>query len=171
MSKSTILWQSNLRNGDFFEDLEARARAYLLKYLDIEALMADIKAVAMGNVIISQAISGRLIDLLRQANEMTGTSEMTDINRTPTLSIRELEVLRHVAGGARNGEIADQLYISEATVKAHLRNIMDKMQVKNRAQAVARAISIGMLEYPRGQPTINNLPYQSPMRPPLTIVK
>jgi len=167
MSKSSILWQSNLRNGDFFDDLEARARAYLLKYLDIEALLTDIKAVAMGNVIVSQATADRLIDFLRPANEMTDTNG----NGTPTLSIRELEVLRLVAGGSRNGEIADQLYISEATVKAHLRNIMDKMQVKNRAQAVARAISIGVLEYPRGQPTINNLSYKSPIRPPLTIVK
>jgi DNA-binding NarL/FixJ family response regulator len=141
MSKFSILWQSNLSNGDVFEDIQAEARANLLKYLDIEALMADIKAVAVGNVIISQAIADRLTDFLRPA------SEPTDINGTPTLSIRELEVLRLVAGGARNGEIADQLYISEATVKAHLRNIMDKMQVKNRAQAVARAISHGMLEH------------------------
>ncbi len=53
------------------------------------------------------------------------------------LSNRELEVLRMVAAGASNGEIAFQLFINEATVKAHLRNIMDKIQVKNRAQAVA----------------------------------
>ncbi len=150
MSKSSILWQSNLRNGDVFEDIEAKARAYLLKYLDIEALMADIKAVAINNVIISQAIAGRLIDFLRLANGPT------DTNRTATLSLRELEVLRLVAGGARNGEIAAQLYISLATVKAHLRNIMDKMQVKNRAQAVARAISYGVLEYATaGQPSTN----------------
>jgi DNA-binding NarL/FixJ family response regulator len=139
MSKSSVLWQSNLRNDDVFEDIEAKARAYLLKYLDMEALMADIKAVAVGNVIISQAIAGRLADFLRPA------SEVNETNRGPTLSVRELEVLRLVAGGARNREIADRLYISESTVKAHLRNIMDKMQVKNRAQAVARAISDGVL--------------------------
>jgi len=150
MSKSTILWQSNLRNDDVFEDIEARARAYLLKYLDIEALMADIKAVALGNVIVSQAFAGRLIDFLRSANEPT------DNNRTATLSIREIEVLRLVAGGASNREIAAQLYISEATVKSHLRNIMYKMQVKNRAQAVARAISNGVLEhYTPGQQSTN----------------
>lgn len=147
MAKSQILWESNSKEGDVFNDIEARARAYLLKYIDIEALMADIKALAIGNVIVAQAVGGRLADFLRSAGEAPG------VDGKPRLSIRELEVLRLVAGGARNGEIADQLYISEATVKAHLRNIMDKMQVKNRAQAVARAINTGLLEHPPlGQP-------------------
>ena len=141
MSKSSVLWQANEKIGDIFEDIEARAKDYLLKYLDIEELMADIKVVAMRNAIISQAIAGRLTDFLRSA------SEQTPAVGTPTLSIRELEVLRMVAAGARNGEIAVQLYISDSTVKAHLRNIMDKMQVKNRAQAVAKAISNGVLEH------------------------
>jgi len=141
MPKSSILWQANEKNGDIFEDIEARAKDYLLKYLDIEELMADIKVVAMRNVIISQAIAGRLTDFLRSA------SEQTPAVGTPTLSIRELEVLQLVAGGASNGEIAGQLYISEATVKTHLRNIMDKMQVKNRAQAVAKAIGNGVLRH------------------------
>jgi DNA-binding NarL/FixJ family response regulator len=140
MSKPSILWQSHLKNSNVLDDIEVKARAYLLKYLDIEGLMADIKAVALGNAIISDAIAGRLIDLFRQVNEPNDNSV------TATLSIREIEVLRLVAGGDRNGEIAGQLYISEATVKAHLRNIMDKLQVKNRAQAVAKAISNGVLE-------------------------
>jgi DNA-binding NarL/FixJ family response regulator len=148
--KSSVLWESNPRNDDAFEDIEAKARAYLLKYLDIESLIADIKAVAIGNVLISEAIAGRLVDFLRPAGAVNNT------NRSPTLSVRELEVLRLVAGGARNREIAERLYISEATVKAHMSNIMDKMQVKNRAQAVARAIGDGVLgQYTLGQPSIN----------------
>jgi DNA-binding NarL/FixJ family response regulator len=139
-SKVLILTVSE-RNGDVFEAMQAGARGYLLKYVDVEELMAAIKAVAMGNVIISQAIAGKLIDYLRP------TSEPSEANGTPTLSIRELEVLRLVAAGASNGEIAEKLSISEATVKAHLRNIMDKMQVKNRAQAVARAFSNGVLKH------------------------
>jgi two-component system NarL family response regulator len=146
MSKSSVLWQSNSRNADVFEDIETRARTYLLKYLDVEALMVDIKAVAVGNAIISQAIAGRLADFFRSNSEVNATTG------GPTLSVRELEVLSLVAGGARNSEIADRLYISEATVKTHLRNIMDKMHVKNRAQAVAKAISDGMLgNYMPGQ--------------------
>jgi DNA-binding NarL/FixJ family response regulator len=141
MSKSSILWPRNPRNDDVFDDIEAKARAYLAKYLDIEALMADIKAVAIGNAIISQAIAGRLTEFVRAAGEPTRN------NRSSTLSVRELEVLRLVAGGGSNREIAARLYISEATVKAHLSNIMDKMQVKNRAQAVARAISNGAIDY------------------------
>ncbi len=153
MSKISILWQSNLRNGDFIEDIRAEARGYLMKYLDIEAMIADIKAEVMGNAIISQVIADRLIDYLRPA------SEQTDADGMPTLSLRELEVLRMVATGASNGEIADQLYISGATVKAHLHNIMDKMQVKNRAQAVAMAISNGVLEhYTLGPPSTDYPP-------------
>lgn len=128
------------RNGDLFDAMRVGARGYLLKYVDIDELVAAIKVVALGDVIVSQAMAGRLIDYLRPANEQDNAGE------TKTLSIRELEVLQLVSAGASNGEIANQLSISEATVKAHLRNIMDKLQVKNRAQAVARAISKGVLK-------------------------
>jgi two-component system NarL family response regulator len=128
------------RNGDLFDAMRVGARGYLLKYVDIDELVAAIKVVALGDVIVSQVMAGRLIDYLRPA------SEQADANENKTLSIRELEVLQLVSAGASNGEIANQLSISEATVKAHLRNIMDKLQVKNRAQAVARAISKGMLK-------------------------
>jgi DNA-binding NarL/FixJ family response regulator len=139
-SKVLILTVSE-KNGDVFEAMQAGAKGYLLKHVDIEELVAAVKAVAMGNIIISQSIAGKLIDYLRPA------SELSESNGTPALSIREIEVLRLVASGSSNREVADQLSICEATVKAHLRNIMDKMQVKNRAQAVARAISNGVLKH------------------------
>ncbi len=129
------------RNGDIFEAMQAGARGYLLKYVDIEQLVAAVKVVALGDVIISQTIAGKLIDYLRPANEQAEANEMQ-----AALSIRELEVLKLVAAGGSNREVGDQLSISEATVKAHLRNIMDKLQVKNRAQAVARALSSGVLK-------------------------
>jgi DNA-binding NarL/FixJ family response regulator len=129
------------KNGDVFEAMQAGARGYLLKSAGIEELVTAIKVVSLGDVIISQGIASKLIDYLRPVSEQAEANEMQ------TLSIRELEVLKLVAAGASNGEIADQLSISEATVKAHLRNIMDKLQVKNRAQAVARAISNGVLKH------------------------
>ena len=138
-SKVLILTVSE-RNGDLFDAMRVGARGYLLKYVDIDELVAAIKVVALGDVIVSQVMAGRLIDYLRPASEQLDTGE------TKTLSIRELEVLQLVSTGASNGEIADKLSISEATVKAHLRNIMDKLQVKNRAQAVARALNKGLLK-------------------------
>ena len=138
-SKVLILTVSE-RNGDLFDAMRVGARGYLLKYVDIDELVAAIKVVALGDVIVSQVMAGRLIDYLRPA------SEQLDAGETKTLSIRELEVLQLVSTGASNGEIADKLSISEATVKAHLRNIMDKLQVKNRAQAVARALNKGLLK-------------------------
>jgi DNA-binding NarL/FixJ family response regulator len=62
------------------------------------------------------------------------------------LSLRELQVLQRVATGASNSEIAKLLNISESTIKAHLRNIMEKLQVKNRAEAVAKALNGGLLK-------------------------
>lgn len=138
-SKVLILTVSE-RNGDLFDAMRVGARGYLLKYVDIDELVAAIKVVALGDVIVSQVMAGRLIDYLRPA------SEQPDAGETKTLSIRELEVLQLVSAGDSNGEIADKLSISEATVKAHLRNIMDKLQVKNRAQAVARALNKGLLK-------------------------
>ncbi len=129
------------KNGDLFEAMRVGARGYLLKYVDVDELVAAIKVVATGDVIMSQVMAGKLIDYLRPAGEQA------DANETEALSMRELEVLRLVAAGASNGEIADKLSICEATVKAHLRNIMDKLQVKNRAQAVARAFSNGVLKH------------------------
>ena len=128
------------KNGDIFEAMQAGARGYLLKYAGVEELVAAVKVVALGDVIISQAIAGKLIDYLRPAGEQT------EANEIQTLSFREVEVLKQVAAGASNRGVGNQLSISEATVKAHLRNIMDKLQVKNRAQAVARAISNGVLK-------------------------
>jgi DNA-binding NarL/FixJ family response regulator len=129
------------KNGDVFEAMQAGARGYLLKSVGIEALVNAIKVVALGDVIISQSIAGKLIEFLRPIDEPTDANEMQ------TLSFRELEVLKQVAAGASNSEIADKLSICDATVKAHLRNIMDKLQVKNRAQAVARAFNNGVLQH------------------------
>jgi DNA-binding NarL/FixJ family response regulator len=139
-SKVLILTVSQ-KNGDVFEAMQAGAKGYLLKHVDIEELVAAVKAVAMGNIIISQSIAGKLIDYLRPVGESAENNDM------PALSMREIEVLRLVASGDSNREVANQLSICEATVKAHLRNIMDKMQVKNRAQAVARAINNGVLKH------------------------
>jgi DNA-binding NarL/FixJ family response regulator len=129
------------KNGDVFEAMQAGARGYLLKSVGIEELASAIKVVSLGDVIISQAIASKLIDFLRPIDEQAEANEMQ------TLSFRELEVLKLVAAGESNREVADKLSICEATVKAHLRNIMDKLQVKNRAQAVARAFNNGVLKH------------------------
>lgn len=144
-SKVLILTVSE-KNGDVFDAIQAGARGYLLKGLDIDELVAAIKVVALGDVIISRSIAGKLVDYMRPA------SEPTEGNGTAALSMRELEVLRTVAAGAGNREVANRLSISEATVKAHLRNIMDKLHVKNRAEAVAKAISSGVMKQPSENP-------------------
>ncbi|OGO38397.1 MAG: hypothetical protein A2147_03315 [Chloroflexi bacterium RBG_16_57_8] len=126
---------------DLFEAMRLGARGYILKYAGLDELVGAVRAVALGDVIISPAMAKRLVDHLGPAGE----HHLPTNGDREGLTLRELEVLRRVSTGASNSQIAAQLNISEATVKAHLRNIMEKLEVKNRAQAVAKAINGGLL--------------------------
>ena len=126
---------------DLFEAMRLGARGYILKYAGLDELVGAVRAVALGDVIISPAMAKRLVDHLGPAGE----HHLPTNGDREGLTLRELEVLRRVSTGGSNSQIAAQLSISEATVKAHLRNIMEKLEVKNRAQAVAKAINGGLL--------------------------
>jgi DNA-binding NarL/FixJ family response regulator len=128
------------KDDDLFAAIEAGARGYLLKDANVDELTAAIRTVAAGDVIISPAMATRLVDELRQGNEHKADDELGE------LTLRESEVLQLVAQGASNKEIALELFISQSTVKAHLRAILEKLHVKNRAQAVARATAKGWLK-------------------------
>jgi DNA-binding NarL/FixJ family response regulator len=126
-------------DDDMLMAMKAGANGYLLKYVDVDELVAAVKTVAMGEFIIYPSMATKLVNHI-------GRTEKPTPDPTDVLSSREMEVLRLVAAGSRNAEIASQLNITEATVKAHLRNIMDKLEVKNRAQAVAKANQLGVLK-------------------------
>ncbi len=128
---------------DLFEAMLAGAKGYLLKYVDTDELVAAIRTVAMGEFTIYPSMASKLM-LHLEANRDRASRHQG--SSSEDLSLRELEVLNRVAGGARNIEIASQLHIAESTVKAHLRNIMDKLRVKNRAQAVSIAQSLGLIK-------------------------
>jgi DNA-binding NarL/FixJ family response regulator len=126
-------------DDDMLMAMKAGANGYLLKYVDVDELVAAVKTIAMGELIIYPSMATKLVNHI-------GRTEQPVPDPVDVLSVREMEVLKLVAGGSRNAEIASQLNITEATVKAHLRNIMDKLEVKNRAQAVAKAHHIGLLK-------------------------
>jgi DNA-binding NarL/FixJ family response regulator len=128
---------------DLFEAMRAGAKGYLLKYVDTDELVAAIRTVAMGEFTIYPSMASKLM-LHLEANR--DQASRPQVPSRDDLSLRELEVLSRVAIGARNTEIASQLHIAESTVKAHLRNIMDKLRVKNRAQAVSIAHSLGLIK-------------------------
>jgi DNA-binding NarL/FixJ family response regulator len=124
------------REDDLFAALKAGANGYLLKGSDLEELTFAVGCIARGGTIISPGVAGKLLNEFRT---VTDSRHKRDELGSP-LSTRETEVLRLVAIGASNREIASQLFISENTVKGHLRTILEKLHFKNRSQAAAYAV-------------------------------
>lgn len=112
--------------------IEAGASGYLLKDAPPDDLVDAVRRAAAGETVLAPSVAKRLVDRVR--NPGTGA-----------LSHREIEVLREVASGNTNADIADRLHISQATVKTHLLHIYDKLGVSDRAAAVARAYDTGIL--------------------------
>ncbi|MEO3858662.1 response regulator transcription factor [Acrocarpospora sp. B8E8] len=112
--------------------IEAGATGYLLKDAPRDELFTAVRAAAAGRTVLSPAIAARLVSRVRSP-------------ATTTLTAREREILRLVAKGTANREVAAILFISEATVKSHLTHIYAKLDVNDRAAAVATAYDRGIL--------------------------
>jgi DNA-binding NarL/FixJ family response regulator len=110
--------------------LEAGARGYLLKSMPPKDLVEAIRQVHAGKKRIPPELAAQLAEHL-------GDEALTE---------REVEVLRHIAGGNRNRDIADRLFISEETVKVHIKHIMEKLGAADRTQAVAIAVRRGIIQ-------------------------
>jgi DNA-binding NarL/FixJ family response regulator len=110
--------------------LEAGARAYLLKNMPPSELVSAIRHVHAGKKRIPPEVATQLAE------------HMSDED----LTVREVEVLQRVSGGNRNRDIAELLYISEETVKVHVKHIMDKLGAKDRTQAIAIAVRRGIIQ-------------------------
>jgi two-component system NarL family response regulator len=121
---------------DLFAAVRAGATGYLLKEVSIEELPDAVRAVARGHSLISPSMASRLLGefnaLSRRVEEQQGNA--------PRLSDRELEVLRLVARGLSNKDIATELVIAENTVKNHVRNILEKLQLRSRMEAAMYAV-------------------------------
>ncbi len=137
---SVLVLTVSERDRDLFAAIKAGARGYVLKHITLDELTTALRMVAAGEAIISPIMASRLMQEFQSPVNIP--KEETAIN----LSGRELEVLRMVAGGYANREISATLFIAEATVKAHLRSILEKLHVRNRAQAVAIATARGILK-------------------------
>src|SRR6266478_5649955 len=110
--------------------LEAGARGYLLKSMPPDELMEVIRQVHAGKKRIPPQLAAQLAE------------HMSDED----LTSREIEVLNHISGGNRNRDIADKLFITEETVKVHIKHIMEKLGASDRTQAVAIAVRRGIIE-------------------------
>jgi DNA-binding NarL/FixJ family response regulator len=120
-------------DADAFSAIEAGAIGYLLKDTPRDELFAAVRAVAEGRTVLSPVVASRLLSRVRAPAA------------SRTLSAREREVLTLVAKGTSNRAIAQELFISEATVKTHLTHIFGKLEVADRAAAVATAYDRGIL--------------------------
>ena len=110
--------------------LEAGARGYLLKTMPPAELIEAIRQVHAGKKRIPPAVAAQLAEHLSDES----------------LTAREIEVLRHIAEGNRNKDIAERLFISEETVKVHVKHVMDKLGASDRTEAVAIAIRRGIIQ-------------------------
>ncbi|ACZ84411.1 MULTISPECIES: response regulator [Streptosporangium] len=129
---------------DLFEAIKAGATGYLLKNVQLDEVPEAVRGVHEGQSLINPAMAAKLITEF--ANMSRKEAERPPQLPVPRLTDREMEVLRLVAKGMNNREIAKQLFISENTVKNHVRNILDKLQLHSRMEAVVYAVRERMLE-------------------------
>ena len=100
----------------------------------------------------AEATSGRMVEVIRQVHAgkkrvpADVASHLAEHLSDEALTVREIDVLRHIAGGNRNRDIAERLYISEETVKVHVKHIMEKLGATDRTQAVAIAVRRGIIQ-------------------------
>lgn len=127
---------------NLFEAIKSGAQGYLLKSLQSQAFFDLLNGVAQGEAPISRGLATKILGefarhLQQDEAQAANKEDLTD---------REKEVLRLVAEGSTNRDIAGKLNVTENTVKYHLKNILEKLHLRNRAQAVAYAMQTGLLK-------------------------
>ena len=124
-----------------FDCLRAGAVGYLLKDAPSENLFAAIRAAARGESFLQPSVTSRVLAEFTRLSDQSPASSATLIE---PLSDRELEILRLIANGSSNREIADALFITEGTVKNHVTNILGKLDARDRTQAALKARELGL---------------------------
>ncbi len=140
-----VLILTTFAHDDYVTDaLGAGASGFVLKDATPEELLHAVRVVAGGDALLSPAVTTRLIERLLPA--LTSTPGRAAQRGLEGLTDREVEVLRLVATGRSNLEIAADLYISEATVKTHVSHVLAKLELRDRVQAVIAAYELGLLQ-------------------------
>jgi DNA-binding NarL/FixJ family response regulator len=145
-SAKIIMLTISDEEADLFEAIRAGASGYLLKDIPLDEVAESVRAVHGGQSLISPSMAGKLLTefatLARREDE-----EPPQQVPAPRLTEREIEVLRLVARGMNNRDIAKELFISENTVKNHVRNILEKLQIHSRMEAVMVAVREKLIEF------------------------
>ena len=124
-----------------FDAIEAGAKGYLLKDASREELFQAVRAVHRGESLIEPGVAAKILDRLAQLSRRSSQPSVAEL-----LSERETEVLQLMASGSPNKAIAAALSISESTVKTHVANIFQKLEVNQRTEAVTKAMSLGIIK-------------------------
>jgi DNA-binding NarL/FixJ family response regulator len=120
--------------------LKAGARGYLLKDVSLEQLVEAVRTVAAGGSLVAPMVTQRLLAGVGRIQNQFSSLEQPD-----PLTERETEILRLLAGGYSNKEIANSLHVAEGTVKNHVSNILSKLGVRDRTRAVLKALELGIV--------------------------
>ena len=131
---------------DLFEAIRAGASGYLLKDIPLDEVAETVRAVHGGQSLINPSMAGKL---LTEFATLARRDEEERIQRIPAprLTEREMQVLKLVARGMNNRDIAKELFISDNTVKNHVRNILEKLQIHSRMEAVMVAVRDKLIEF------------------------
>jgi DNA-binding NarL/FixJ family response regulator len=130
-----------------YEALRAGAAGFLLKDADADEIATAIREAVAGRAVLDPGVTRRIVEQFIRSHHVTAEPPAD-------LSSREIEVLTHVAKGSTNAEIAESLYLSEATVKSHVHSILSKCHLRDRTQAIILAYETGLVQ-PGGSATRN----------------
>ncbi len=140
LPKTGIIILTMYRRDEYvFEAIKAGASGYLLKEVELDELLAAIRAVAQGEAVIDSAIANQVLAEFRQPQKTNEAPESS-------LSERDIDILSLVAKGLSNQEIADQLFISEKTVRNRLSMVFKQLHVKNRTEAALYVLREGLVK-------------------------
>jgi len=128
-------------DNDLFTAIKNGASGYLLKNLEPHQLFEQLDGVRRGEAAIAGTMAAKILQEFRTPT-LQAVPEQAPVEM---LTSREIEILQQVVDGATNREIADRLYITENTVKIHLRNILEKLHLQNRIQAAVYAVRTGLV--------------------------
>jgi DNA-binding NarL/FixJ family response regulator len=141
-ASSRVLILTTFEHDEYiFEALRAGASGFLLKNAPPDDLIDAVRIVAAGDALLAPSVTRRIIEEFARRPAPRHRSEDLD-----HLTDRELDVLRGLARGLTNAEIADQLFVGEATIKTHVSNVLTKLALRDRAQAVVFAYESGLVQ-------------------------
>lgn len=129
-------------DSDLFEAVKSGAEGYLLKDMSNEEFERTLSGIAEGEAPLSQGLAAKILEEFVRVSHGRGAQE----DDRDALTDREQEVLTLVTDGKTNREIAEDLFIAESTVNFHMKNILSKLHLRNRAEAVAYALRSGLVD-------------------------